>query len=367
MRGFEVNYDRRLQALIERRTAPVEIFSKAARMGRGGQFVENYQASPVFEVYNKLGEEGSAVRYTVGAMARVDPKYTEVTYEQGDRVRKQLDRAYRAAEAQCDFEYQGSVTNDTHIKSHSDIDLLAITCRFHALEPPQTPTHRYEGDPIKDLTQVRAVSCNCLRATFPAAEVDDSGSKSVAVCGGSLLRKIDVVPANWYDTNAYAQSQAKRYRAIQVLDAKSGQRIKNSPFLHNFLIETRDRRTVGGLRKVIRLIKSLKYDSSGQVSLSSYDLAAIGYNMPELQLLTSPGEEIALLARLKSYLDGLAARPELRNEIMVPDESRRVFTAGYATLEGLNELRDEVDDLVEAVCSNRQKSFAKLAESRLAY
>ena len=365
MKGFENDYDRRLRAVIARRTAPVEMMAKSARMS-SDVTVERYQANPNYEIYNSIGEEGSAVRYTVASMARLDPRYTEITYEQGDRVKNQLDKGFSVYGFRCDFEYQGSVTNDTHIKSYSDIDLLSITQRFITLEHPQVPTRPYKGNPINDLREIRETGADALSKAFPKATVDKSGSKSVSISGGSLSRKIDVVPANWFDTNAYAKHQAKRFRAIEVLDNKSGSKFKNTPFMHNYLIEKLDRRTQGGLRKSIRLFKSLKYDSDS-VSLSSYDLAALAYNMPEGQLFTNPGGEIPLLARLKVYLDFVRLNKEFRLGMLVPDESRKVFAPGHATLTGLNELQDEVDDLVEAVCSNRKKSFEKLAEARLAY
>lgn len=366
MRGFELNYDDRLHDLIQRRTAPVPLTARQARYGKAYGKEQYYEASPVYEVYQRLQNEGSAVRYTVGAMARIDPRYTEITYEQGDRVKNQIDKALRAAGASCDFRYQGSVTNDTHIKSFSDIDLLAITQRFWALEPPQKPSHPYDGDPVADLKEIRSTSRCCLQKEFPTAKVDDSGKKSLTISGGSLSREIDVVPANWYDTNRYAQMQAERFRAIQVLDITSGERIKNMPFMHNYLIDQLDQSTGGGLRKVIRLMKSLKYDSES-ISLSSYDLASIGYNMPDYQLATVPGAEIPLLGRLKEYLDSLAANATLRTGMLVPDESRKVFAPGHATHQGLYELRTEVDDLVEAVRKNLQKSARKLMEARMAY
>lgn len=366
MRGFVTNYDRRLQALIDRRTAPMPLAANAKFAGTPWAEGDVYQASPIYEVYRRLGREGSAVRYAVGAMARVDPRYTEITYEQGARVQNHLAKALREADASCEFEYQGSVTNDTHIKSYSDIDLLAIAQSFWTLEPPQEAAHPYQGDPVAHLKEIRTTSAQCMRDSFPAATVDDTGAKSVAISGGSLSRKIDVVPANWYDTNEFARSRAKRHRAIQVLNLRTGVRVKNMPFLHNYLIEMRDRETGGGLRKIVRLMKSLKYDSD-EVSLSSFDITAIGYNMPEYQLATAPGEEIALVARLKMYLDDLADDEERREETRVPDDSRAVFEAGHATLAGLNELRTEVDDLVEAICKNRLRSFAKLAEARVSY
>lgn len=366
MKGFErVDYNRRLQSLIARRAAPVELKAKAAYYGQRLER-EFYRASPIYEVYNQLSEDKSAVRYVVGAMARVDPRYTDITYAEGNRVRNQLDKALKAADADCEFEYQGSVTSDTHIKSYSDIDLLAITSRFWTLEPPQQPAHRYDGDPVRDLKGIRTMACETLRKEFPAAELDDSGAKSVCISGGSLRRKIDVVPANWFNTNEYAHTLAKRFRAIQILDLKTGERVRNSPFLHSYRIHERDVAAQGGLRKVIRLMKSLKYDS-GSVNLSSYDLAAIGYNMPLEELFTTPGGETGLLVRLKLYLDRIATNAEIRREMATPDGSRKVFAEGHGTLTALQALQDEVDDLVFAVSHDLQKSFSKLSEARLAY
>lgn len=368
MNGFRKDYDQLLKSAIARRTAPVPL--KMSMSKSAGVFneatVERYQASPIYEIYNKLGEEGSAVRYTVASMARLDPRYTEITYEQGDRVKNQLRIALESRDLGCDFEYQGSVTNDTHIKSHSDIDLLCITRLFTSLEPPQVPDYPYTGNPVQDLTDIRETGTEALRNAFPTADIDDSGSKSVAIQGGSLSRKIDVVAANWHDTNRWSTSRAKRFRSIEVLDLKRGVRLKNSPFLHNYLIKVRDETVFGGLRKVVRLMKSLRYDRE-TISLSSYDLTAIGYHMPEHQLLTFPGGEIPLLSRLKEYLDFLGANKDYCLGLDVPDGSRKIFANGHGTLDGLVELQDEVDDLVEAVKHNLNRSFRKLAEARLAY
>lgn len=366
MRGFETDYDGRLRNLIERRTAPAELTTNRLRMSRADSSSDVYTASPIYEVYNNLGREGSAVKYLVGSMAKVDPKYTEITYAQGERVRNQLEKALNALNAPCEFEYQGSVTNDTHIKSHSDIDLLAITRRFSTLEPPQKATYPYHGNPTADLMEVRSISSRTLHTAFPAGEVDDSGSTCVAISGGSLQRKIDVVPANWYDTNQYSVHRAKRFRAIQVLNSKTGERNKNMPFMHNYLIDLRDTRTQGGLRRIVRLMKSLKYDSQN-VTLTSYDLTAIAYSMSDFDLATHPGGELALLCRLKAYLDELAIDSTRRASMLVPDQSRRVFIEGHATLNGLQELQTEVDDLVDAVSRNLQKSFTRLQEAKIAY
>lgn len=359
------NYEARLGRLIERRTAAVPIRKSITANAQADR--DFYTASPIYEVYNHVEQDGKAVRYAIGAMQRVDPGYTDITYEQGSRIKNQLTKAFARDNIRCVYRYQGSVTSDTHIKVYSDIDLLAITENFLWLEPPQVPTSPYLGDPVRDVEEIRTTSLNCLETSFPAASVDGSGGKSISIDGGSLRRKVDVVPASWQDTNAYAASAAERDRAIKIYCVATGKWIVNKPFLHSHLLRTKDRAVLGGLRKIIRLMKSLRYDSDGAVKLSSFDIAGIAYAMHRHQLLVTSETQLALLPRLKEHLDFLAASPDARNQLYVPDESRRVFCKGHATLEKLDAMRDEVDDLVEAIAKDLDRSFSKLGDARLAF
>lgn len=179
----------------------------------------------VNEVYDRMVETSSAVKYAIGAMQPIDPTYTQNTYREGDRVKNQLDKAGLT----CEFEYQGSVTSDTHIKARSDIDLLTLTCQFVVVEPPVSVGSPYVGNPIDDLLRLRRGSIATLRAKFPEAEVDESGSKSVSIQGGSLRRKVDVVASNWRDTLKYHFSRQMRDRGVDVLDAKAKTTISNLP------------------------------------------------------------------------------------------------------------------------------------------
>ena len=135
-------YDQRLESLIARRTPIVPVVKAARFAANAEQIVETFQASPVYEVYRKMTDHGSAVRYAVGAMQPVNPGYTKVTYGEGDRIQNQLEKAL-TGNLKCQYEYQGSVTNNTHIKAHSDIDLLAIIQAFVTLELPQKPSSPY--------------------------------------------------------------------------------------------------------------------------------------------------------------------------------------------------------------------------------
>lgn len=319
-------------------------------------------AGLVNESWRSIAQSDS-VRYVIGAMQPIDPEYTKNTFGQGDRVRQQLKTRLKTT---CDYEYQGSTTNDTHIRAASDIDLLVLTKKFWTLESPQVPESPYTGDPVQELLALREDAIAALKVAFPAAKVDAGGSKSIVVTGGSLTRKVDVVPSNWFDTNEYAKSRNKVYRGVQILDCQAHARLKNTPFLHNALVDRRDRETGGGLRKAARLLKSLKYDSDA-VDLTSYDLVAIAYNIPTASLSVPRGQELALLAGCVDYVHALQIDTALRSAIAVPDGHRRVFDPGHATIAGLSQLAAEMEKLVADVLAENKRSFARLAEARVAY
>jgi hypothetical protein len=314
------------------------------------------------EAYRSISQSDS-VRYVIGAMQPIDPEYTKNTYAEGERVCNQLQK--RLSE-KCDYEYQGSVTNDTHIKARSDIDILVLTKKYETLEDPQVPSNPYKGNPIQDLIDLRAESISSLESAFPEATVDSSGAKSVAIEGGSLRRKIDVVPSNWFNTNKYAEKKQQMYRGVQILDAKNKTRLKNTPFLHNAWIAHKDGNTNGGLRKAARLMKSLKYDTES-IDLSSYDIVSIAFNIPEADLNLPKNMELAILDSCHNFCMELQNNSYKRGALDVPDGHRKIFTDGHATLNGLNQLTSALGDLVNDVLRENARSFRKLAEARVDY
>jgi len=320
------------------------------------------EAKLLNESYRNISQSDS-VKYVIGAMQPIDPEYTKNTYAQGERVRNQLDN--RLTE-KCEYKYQGSVTNDTHIKAKSDIDLLVLIDKFFSLEKPQEPQSPYKGDPLKDLLNLRKESEDALEQAFPQATIDKDGSKSISIEGGSLTRKIDVVPSNWYNTNKYAETNNDIYRGVKILDKSVPCRLANTPFLHNAWIEHKDNQTNGGLRKACRLMKSLKYDSEN-IDLSSYDIVSIAFNIPNEKLNLPRGSELLLLASCLDYCHTLQSNLILRESLTVPDDHRKVFTEGHATLTGLNQLTAELDRLANDVLRENHRSFQKLEEARVEY
>lgn len=214
-----------------------------------------------------------------------------------------------------------------------------------SLEPPQKASYPYKGNPVDGLITLRKESASIIKSNFPAVTLDESGSKSLALSGGSLRRKIDVVSSNWYDTILYVETGQEHYRGVMILDLDTKSRPKNQPFLHNEKIDDRDRTVSSNLRKAIRLMKSVKYDSDKNIKVSSYDIAALAFCMPNDLLNVPVWFELMLVNNCVSHLATVITNDVYRDSLIVPDGSRKIFGTPGTNIGEVSKLFLELNDL----------------------
>jgi len=316
------------------------------------------------EAYDKI-QEPETTSWAIGTMQPLDKTYTRITFEEGDRIKNQLDKSLNSSSKSADFRYQGSVTNDTHIKVHSDLDLLVIDTDFETIEPPGAPSYPYAGDPVEDLKKLRAACVTVIKKEFPAVKVDDTPGKCIALSGGSLRREIDVVISNWWNTTLYQQHNIEVFRGVKVLDKVANKRHENKPFYHNALIQIKDDETAGNLRKVARLLKSHKYDSDTPLTISSYDVVSIAWNMPKEYLLVPQDQELQLVENARNYLKWLLDNDTERNSIKVPNGMRAIFGPDGTTKSQLSALHSEVDDTAMQIRAELMKSYRTIRDAKI--
>jgi hypothetical protein len=215
------------------------------------------------ESFSAAKTAGEELSYLIDAMQPIDEEFTKNSFAEADRVKEQL-KNNLPVQYQVAFDYQGSVTSDTHIRIHSDIDLLALHGGFVSWDDGVPLTSPYPGNLLSELLSMRRDSAAVLKNKFPAVKVDDKPGKAISLEGGSLARKIDVIIGNWWDTELWKQYRVKMARGIQIVDTKIPKTIRNKPFWHNYEIDQKDKKT-GGLRKIIRLLKTLKYDAEPEL------------------------------------------------------------------------------------------------------
>ena len=284
-----------------------------------------------------------------------------------------------AAGFSVDFRLQGSVPLNVHIRGVSDVDLLNLETSFHTYHTGgyrsraglyTLPTSRTS---IGVLSALRSEAEKILVARFPAATVDKSGGKAIAISGGSLARPVDVVPSHWHDTVEYQSSNAERDRGVTILNKKVPETIDNLPFLHIHRIHERDTQALGGLKKSIRLCKNVKNDAIEEgraIIFPSFDIAATMYHANIESLRGGHFYELAVLAETQRFLDELYHNPDKAKALTVPDGSRRIFD-NEQKYQGLKTLSVEMDDLAREVAKEQDialllRSEFSLSDSRAA-
>ncbi|MCV3264568.1 hypothetical protein OGZ01_26935 [Vibrio harveyi] len=169
--------------------------------------------------------------------------------------------------------------------------------------------------------------------------------------GGSLRRKVDIVPSNWYDNIDYQLTKDETERQVRIYNKKEHKLLGNSPFKHIKLVNQKDAIYKGNLKKCVRLLKNLvadmpDYKKVKAKKLSSFDIVGICYNMDSL-LYVSEYTPLALVDAMRIQLGRLRYIPETRY-IRVPDDSRKVFD-NEEKVSALEVIHEEILSLAEAL------------------
>ena len=174
-----IDYSERLRWMQERRSLPSRPLMKA-----GAADALFAQPPALVEAYRHRGQQENS-RYALGAMQAIEPEYTQISLDEGQRVVNHL------AGIPATFELQGSVPLDIHIRTSSDIDILVLHTEFITIDRsgPKASTYPdFKGDtPLNMLIKLRTSCEGILTRAFPAARVDTTGAKSISLTGGSLL------------------------------------------------------------------------------------------------------------------------------------------------------------------------------------
>lgn len=294
-------------------------------------------------------QESESMKYLKASMEEIPEAQTKVFFEQAQRVQVALETKLKEEGMLVGFDLQGSVTNNTHIKVRSDIDLLVLRGEFVTVEHPVPVTYPYQGDPLQDLKDLRSSSIRILKSHFWTADVDTTSSKCIPISGGSLKRKVDVVPCNWYDNAEYREKYDKTYRGIQVLDVDNNRRILNFPFKHNLHLDVKDYETLGRCKPLIRCLKNIVADEE-KLNVSSYDLAGLAYNLPMMSYYNlGTFWELQLLKNFYTFSKDLEQNQLAQDSLYVPNKTRKLFGQDGLQIKALKALNVEIAELIAEV------------------
>ncbi|WP_139423186.1 hypothetical protein [Chryseobacterium mulctrae] len=318
----------------------------------------------------QLKSSGKQVlEYVKRSMNGVEARYTERTIEAGDNVKGHLKRN----NSSVDYRYQGSVMSNTHIKGHSDIDLIQITNSFYSHEIGQNFSIKYISEPNMSMSQKQKLlnvinatpysgnSNSDLRLLRLNAEVvllstyknvDTDKAKSIEVNPSEPNRIVDVVTASWYRSVESEFNEDETQRGIQIYDKEKNERLATDfPFLKISLINERSKETGGRLKKMIRFTKTLKADSEQDLrGLSSFDICSVCYNIPIHQYFSLPYYQLVYI--LYTEFKKISENEVYRNSIKSIDGTEYIFYNKPEKIRLLRLLYEEILFIYEDLLPN---------------
>lgn len=340
------NYDELVQK-VKMRTNP-ESISESRLFGENYENEFKIQAPTIILEYIKRSMDG------------VGEDYTRRSKEAGEAVKNHL----KSCLSRVDYEYQGSVMTNTHIKGNSDIDLLVISDLFYfydrqgvervlnnSLEKLLLQNYQltnlmfvkesnsYQGNIYADLKRNRLESENKLTNVYDECNI--SKPKAIRLKNKNLHREVDVVIACWYKNVESIKENDKKLRSIQIYDKHENAigRVE-SPFVSIARINSKDTSVNGRLKKMIRFLKNLKVDSGTEIDLNSFDINAICYNIDANNYNSKKYFELVVVLVDEFYR--LTSNESYRNSLKSVDGSEYIFYGKPNKVQALRKLNEEL-------------------------
>jgi hypothetical protein len=299
--------------------------------------------------------------YVRTAMKGVDPEYTKKSREAGERVKDHLSPLDNVT-----FRYQGSVMTNTHIKGHSDIDLLVISEKFYRWDSSNVNRYLnessirsrlplgqirklenevnatpYQGNTLDDLLGLRKDSEIILGSVYE--DCNTSNAKAIKIKNKNLKRDVDIVIANWYDDISSILNDKGENRGIQVYN-KTFHRREDAdfPFLSIQRINERGELTKGRLKKMIRFIKNIKAEA--EINLSSFDINAICYDIDVDKYQNATFVE--LVPVIYNQMKKICTNQVYADSLLSVDGREYIFKGKQDKIEQLQKVLQEVDSIM---------------------
>lgn len=303
--------------------------------------------------------DNDVVKYVRLAMNEVDSSFTQRVLNAGNAVKNAL----ASRQTNVEYEFQGSVMTQTHIRAASDIDLLTISAKFSnteidrvrkELQPPVQCSYSemaslqrysdsfslYTGNFLQDLKELRAENERILTSQY--TYVDITKPKSIKVHPTQYGVDVDVVVAAWFDSFDFVRhGQNKIYRGIGIYNKEKDSRENPSfPFLSIYRINKRSADTQGRLKKMIRFLKNIKEDLGNNINLTSFEINAICYDIPVSKYQNSTNLDLVYILWDKLY--DIANNRFTAMQIKSVDGTEFVFIKNPDRYESVGKLKDLV-------------------------
>ncbi len=307
-------------------------------------------------IYSDSFEEsdfGDCIKYCLESMHEIEPAYTYKAFHVARKLQEKLSLEFHKRNIKVDFRYQGPIQTETHIMLFGGIELIVLQESFD--NKPWERVKKLTGEIIEILS------------TDPNFhKVDYSDKYHINVVTSKPTCEINILPAVWLDNAEFRKTKREIDRGIWEFNFQKKTHKKYLPFKNIARINAKDRVTNGGLKSIIRVLRTLQRDSTSRISLSNHEVSALIYAIPEKQLIYNPKKPLALLGIAAAQLNRAAKDQKYVEELISPSERERVFGKKPGKREEIKKLKTELDNLILDI-KEELKAEQKTVYSEMVY
>ena len=205
-------------------------------------------------------------------------------------IKNAINESDKPKNKNIEYFLQGSYSNNTNVRTNSDVDICIMYKNVFYGEYPNGKLASDYGFTSARYTfdEYKAEILTALKKKFSDIEV---GNKSLKIDSNSYRVQADAVPAFQYRNYSKDYlTDANNYIEGICIISKRGEKIINYPKQHKENGINKNTRTSNYYKKMVRIIKKIKYDMKGTYdsveNISSFVLECIVYNVPDYYFST---------------------------------------------------------------------------------
>ena len=297
------------------------------------RYDEARRESIVSDSYEHRGYS-DCLKYTLESMTEIDHSYSYKIYSITRKIQDRLDNAFQKSPLNIDFRYEGPIQTETHITLFGDVTLLVIV-------RPQS------DKPWQEVQMVIKGAVPVLKELETVKEVTYNKQQLIIVTQKPSCRVV-VQPAVWLNNKSFLDSHREIDRGVCEFNFGDKTKRNHLPFMNIARINNKDERTNGGLKRIIRLLRTLQRDAEPMIQLTDYEIASIVYDIPEKQLKYNPKKALSLLTVGSAQLTRLCSDQKYFETLQSPSQ-REVIFGKKPKKEEVKRLKNTLDQLIKDI------------------
>ena len=293
------------------------------------------------------------LKYVLESMEEIDPSYTYKTFHITKRIQDKIQQAFKARNIKADFRYQGAIQTETHVILHGGVELMIISKSLG----------KKPWEIVRDKAQE---VMECLSGDPMFKSVDYSSKLDIKITTIKPHCEIRILPVIWLENKDYLETKREIDRGVCEYNLEKKTKRKYLPFLNIARVNSKDSRCNGGLKRMIRLLSSIKRDATEKIRLSDYQISSILFDIPDKQLKYNSEYSLSLIGVVSAQLNRIVTDNQHRTSLVSPSGKELVFGRNPAWKTELEKLQKELD-LITTDLQEELKKDGKTLYSELRY